>query len=42
MGLAFFAVSCNGSASSRTGNCQNPNDIAADGTRCGNRAASVQ
>jgi len=26
----------------RTGPCQNPNDRAADGSRCGNRAASVR
>ena len=39
--LTGVLVSCTGSTSSN-GNCQNPDDIAADGSRCGGRAASVR
>ena len=36
-------ISCSGNTSSNgSGNCDNPDDIAADGSRCGGRAASVR
>ncbi|MEA5531534.1 hypothetical protein VB638_18500 [Dolichospermum sp. UHCC 0684] len=41
----FIVSSCSVRTSSNTsssGNCQNPDDIAADGSRCGGRAASVR
>jgi hypothetical protein len=38
----LIITSCSGGTSSSAGNCQNPDDIAADGSRCGNRAASVR
>ena len=41
--LAFFAVSCEGLASGlASGRCQSPNDIAADGSRCGDRSSNVR
>jgi hypothetical protein len=50
--LAFLIVSCSGNASSRSngsggsggssasGRCQNPDDRASDGSRCGGRSSS--
>ncbi len=39
----LIVTSCGGGTSSNTaGNCQNPNDRASDGSRCGGRAASVR
>ncbi|MDD1414167.1 transmembrane anchored protein [Dolichospermum sp. ST_con] len=38
----LIITSCSEGTSSSTGNCQNPDDRAADGSRCGNRAASVR
>ena len=39
---ALMVTSCGGGTSSNTGNCQYPDDRAADGSRCGDRAASVR
>lgn len=39
--IAGVLVSCTGGTSSN-GNCQTPDDIAADGSRCGGRAASAR
>ncbi len=40
--IGLIITSCSGGTSSNTSNCQNPDDRAADGSRCGNRAASVR
>jgi hypothetical protein len=45
--IALLTASCDGFASGRTsssssGRCQVPSDTAADGSRCGNRAASTR
>ena len=41
---AMILSSCVGGSSSNTssGRCQNPDDRASDGSRCGGRAASVR
>ena len=38
---ATILTSCEGGSSSNAG-CQNPDDRASDGSRCGGRAASVR
>ncbi|MCE2720392.1 MAG: hypothetical protein ACK57R_09385 [Dolichospermum sp.] len=41
--IGLIVTSCSGGTSSNTsGNCQNPDDRASDGSRCGGRAASVR
>ncbi|HCQ22547.1 MAG: hypothetical protein ACK4V0_14660 [Aphanizomenon sp.] len=38
--IGLIVTSCSGGTSSNT--CQNPDDRASDGSRCGGRAASVR